>query len=403
MPSITRRRLVGGAVAAAAAYGGHRLYRGRANATFASWTPADGTWPLRRFDPANTAHNPSATPPNDAPTSRRLTTASTTAKKPRFHPLVGDDTLVLHGSRLETHALDGELRDAHDATTPFAGLSPDGTLHAAQLNRDSPATLVGYAPDGNRIYRHSLPDDDPSGLTVGTREVYVGVESGDLVGIDVETGLRWRAEGAKPVLTDGRLYGASAPLDGTVAYAPRTGMDRYLHPGPARRWHTGTEGIPGFYHPPAVADGRLIHGSYAVRGGAVTAVDTETGAFLWEPRSLGADVATPALVGDRGFTAVGLGDRTRGRVVALDLTTGETAWSDETDWYPYAPAVGGDTLVVAGERRRDGESVGGVVRAYDTGSGDRLWTRELETEAGGLALVGDRILVTSGADLLELR
>ena len=271
MPSITRRHLLGGAGVAVAAYGGHRLYRGASDPTFGSWTPADGTWPLRRYDPANTAHNPTATPPRADPTRREVASASTTAKRPRFYPLVGDDTLVSHGSRLETYAPDGELRSERDATTPFAGLGPDGTLHATHTTgRDTPATLAGYAPDDSRVYRHSLPDDDPSGLTVGAHEVYVGVESGHLIGVDIETGRRWQAEGAKPVLTEGRLYGASAPLDGTVAYAPRTGLDRHLEPGPERRWHTGTDQVHGFYHPPAVSSGRLVHGSYAVGGGAVT-------------------------------------------------------------------------------------------------------------------------------------
>ncbi|WP_435070025.1 PQQ-binding-like beta-propeller repeat protein [Haloplanus sp. C73] len=402
MPSITRRRLVGGAVAAVAAYGGLRLYRGAPAATFDSWTPADGTWPLPRYDPANTAHSPDATPPRELPTRRVVASASTTARRPRFTPLVGANALVLHGSELVTYDPNGTLRRERGATTPFAGLGPNGTLHAAHLRGEDPATLVGYAGEDTR-YRQRLPDDDLDWLTVGDGEAYVGCTDGTLVGVDTATGRDWRVEGSMPALADGRLYGASAPLDGTVAYAPRSGLDRRLTPGPARRWHTGTDHVRGFYHPPAVANGRLVHGSYTVGGGGVTAVDAETGEHLWGPLSFGADVTTPAVVGDRGYTAVGTEDLAAGRVVALDLRTGETVWRDDTDWHAYAPAVAGETLVVAGQRRRDGDRVGGVVRAYDTGSGDILWTHNVESGPGNLALVDDRVLVTSGADCYELR
>ena len=56
-PSTTRRRLlVATAATASVGYALHRLLR-RPDATFASWTPTPGTWPLARYDPANTAHN----------------------------------------------------------------------------------------------------------------------------------------------------------------------------------------------------------------------------------------------------------------------------------------------------------------------------------------------------------
>lgn len=66
MPSITRRTFVGASLATAAgAYGTYRLYRGATDATFDPWAPTPGTWPLPRYDPANTAHNPDASPPRE--------------------------------------------------------------------------------------------------------------------------------------------------------------------------------------------------------------------------------------------------------------------------------------------------------------------------------------------------
>ncbi|MFD1634793.1 PQQ-binding-like beta-propeller repeat protein, partial [Haloplanus ruber] len=215
-------------------------------------------------------------------------------------------------------------------------------------------------------------------------------------------GRRWRVDGTMPALVDNRLYAAGAPLDGTVAYAERTGCDRSLRPGPRRAWSAGP--VSGFVHAPAVADGRLVVGTYAEGGGVVAAVDAISGDPLWEPRPLGVDVATPAVVGTHGYVATGTDDRRAGLVAALDLRTGESEWRDETEWHALTPAVGGDTLVVAGEAREGGEVVGGVVRAYDRAGGERLWTHRFETPGvGGLALVGGRVLVAAGSSVYELR
>ncbi|MEF8856635.1 MAG: PQQ-binding-like beta-propeller repeat protein [Haloplanus sp.] len=400
MPSITRRRLLGSGAAAAlaaGAYGAYRLHRGATDAAFASWTPAPDTWPLRRYDPANTAHNPTASPPRESPSIRTIARASTTARQPSFTPLVGVDHVGMHDSGLAVWPRrGGEAVLERDASTPLAGFGPDGRLHTVESN---PATVVGYVPGEREAYRHQLRDgDDPVGLTVGAREVYVGCESGALQGLDPDNDRRWRVDGARPVLADGRLYAADAPLDGTVAYAPRTGVDRRLEVGPERVWNAGpTDGFP---HAPAVADGRVVLGTYAEGGGVVAAIDADTGERLWEPRPLGRDVATPAVASDRdrGYTAVETADGA-GFVAALDLATGETRWRDAVEWAAGTPVLGGETLLVAGERA-DGS---GVVRAYDA-AGDALWTQAFEGgRPGGLAPVGDRVLVTVGATLYELR
>jgi len=398
MPSISRRGLLGSCVAVAltaGSYGSYRLYRGATDAAFTSWSPPSGTWPLRRYDPANTAHNPTATPPRDAPTVRTVATVSTTDRRPRFAPLVGADHVVVYGSGLAVASQgDGEAALDADAPTSLAGFGPDGRLHAVESDGDS-AAVVGYdAADGRETYRRPLPDDDPTALTVGAREVYVGCESGTLRALTPDSERRWRVDGALPALVDGHLYAADAPLDGTVAYAPRTGRDRLLRVGPKRAWSAGP--ADGFPHCPAVADGRLVLGTYAEDGGVVVAVDAATGDRLWEPRPLGRDVSTPAVVGDRGYTAVETREGT-GVVAAIDLASGETRWRDAVEWGASTPVVGGDTLVVAGER-----ADGGVVRAYDT-AGDPLWTRTFEGRPDGLALVDDRVLVTVGATLYELR
>lgn len=402
MPSITRRTFVGaGAAIVAGAYGAYRLHRGATDATFDSWEPAPGTWPLPRYDAANTASNPNASPPRARPTARRVASAATTARRPRFAPVVGSDHLVAYGSGFAAYPRGGDdaVRE-RDAPTPLAGFGPDGRLHTvARDGADAPAEIVTHAAgDLHETARFGLDADHPQGLVVGSREVYVGGQDGTLRAVAPDSGRRWHVDGAMPALGDGRLYAADAPLDGTVAYRERTGLDRRLGVGPERVWSAGP--IHGFPHRPAVADGRVVLGTYAEGGGVLAVVDAGTGERLWDPRPLGRDVSTPAVVGDEGYVAVG--DDETGFVAAVDLPTGETRWRDDVDWLASDPVVGGETLVVAGERRENGARAGGVVRAYDAASGDALWTHAFDAAPDGVALAEDRVVVTVGSDLYAL-
>lgn len=402
MPSITRRTFFAvGAAATAGTYGAYRLHRGATDATFDPWDPAPGTWPLPRHDHANTAHNPHASPPREAPTVRRVASATTTARRPRFVPLVGPDHRIVYGSGLAAYPRDGgDAVHERDAPTPLAGVGPDGRLLTVERSDDdAPASLVAYAlTDLHETARVGLDADHPQGLIVGSRGAYVGGQDGTLRAVDPDGGRRWRVDGAMPALGDGGLCAADAPLDGIVAYGERTGLDRRLEVGPERVWSAGpTDGFP---HRPAVADGRVVLGTYAEGGGVLAAVDADTGERLWASRPLGRDVSTPAVVGDEGYVAVG--EDASGFVAAVDLPTGETRWRDEVAWRASTPVVGSETLVVAGGVREAGERAGGAVRAYDTMTGDALWTHTFDARPRGLALVEDRVLATVGADLYAL-
>ncbi|MFB6255408.1 MAG: PQQ-binding-like beta-propeller repeat protein [Haloplanus sp.] len=348
MPSISRRAFLAaaGTVITAGSYGAYRLHRGATDATFDPWDPAPGTWPLPRYDRANTAHNPHASPPRERPTARRVASATMADRQPRLVPLVGGDHLVVYGSGLAAYPRDGgEPIRERDAPTPLAGVGPGGRLLTVErAAADAPASLVAYASDLRETARIGLDADHPQGLVVGSREAYVGGQDGTLRAVDPESGRRWRVDGAMPALGDGRLYAADAPLDGVVAYGERMEFDRRLTVGPKRLWSAGpTDGFPDR---PAVADGRVILGTVAEGGGVLAAVDADTGERLWELRALGRDVSTPAVVEGRGYAAVGRDEA--GLVVAVDLSTGETRWRDAVDWRASTPVVGGRTLVVAG-------------------------------------------------------
>jgi len=407
MPSLSRRRLLGGGAAlAAGAYAARRLDRGATDADFASWTPDPETWPLPRYDPANTAHNPHASPPRERPSASEIATLQATDDSPYLRPLVGPDRLAAYGSGLLVVPRDGESVRVGDASAQRAGFGPDGRLHAVRsVSEDLGArsALVGYAGDDLReAYRFPIDSDYVSSLTVGARELYVGTPNRDIRAVDPGSGRDWRVGGTKTALAHGRLYATEATGRGTVAYEERTGLDRRLDVGPRRVWSAGW--ITGEANPPAVADGRVAVGSLGTDGGALAAYDADSGERLWAPRPLGLNVSTPALVGGRGYVAAGTDGLESGLVAAINLATGESIWRDEVEWYAFAPAVGGDTLVVAGERRTANEPTDGVVRAYDRHSGEALWTVTVEAwDPDGLALAGDRVLVAGDASLYELR
>jgi outer membrane protein assembly factor BamB len=392
--AATRRRVLAALVATAGGgYVGHRLLR-RLDAVFDPWTPAPGTWPLARYDAANTAHNPHARPPRE-PSRRVLGTVDDGAG---VRPLVGRTRLVRVGAGLATAPRDGGAwTTLTGATVRCAGLGPEGRLvAAARRAADLGFGVVTY--DGTTEVGRVPVEGRPAWLTVGPDAAYVGCVPETLAAVDGDGGA-WRAGGERTALGDGRLYAAGAP-DGVVAHAERRGFGRLTSAGPARAFAVAPP--PGEEcHAPAVADGRLVVGTWdplRERAG-VAAYDATTGESRWGLGPLGRDAATPALAGDRGFTAVTGADGSSGAVVAVDLASGGTVWRDETPWPAFAPAVGGRTLAVLGADERGR----GRVRAYDAATGAVHWTRELPTAPArnGVALVGGRVLVGAGGTLYE--
>ncbi|ESP88732.1 outer membrane protein assembly factor BamB family protein [Candidatus Halobonum tyrrellensis] len=402
MPAITRRRVVAGAAAAAAVgYGGYRAVEGASDADTGAWTPERGTWPLARYDAANTAYNPHASPPRAAPDKRKLgSLAHEGADPPYLSPLAGPDRLAVFGTRLATYAGDGAVPYGEFAAR-FAGFGPDGHLHALRSN-GSETDLVRY--DGREAaYRYPVPGY-PEGLTLGREEAYVGTVNDGLFAYEPDGGREWGVEGETAALADGRLYTVGG-RGGTAAYAERVGPERWLSSGPERLWTTAPVSADG--NPPAVADGRLVVGTYGLFDATLEAFDAGTGDRLWEPESFGergaADVSTPAVVGRNGYVAAGVDGLDAGVVARYDLATGEEVWRDDTEWYASDPVVGDGTLVVAGDVRSGPDAPATAVRGYDAGTGEELWTVGFPGDGGtALALVGERVLVTAGASLFEL-
>lgn len=402
MPSTTRRRLIAGSAAVAAVgYVGYRLSEGTHGAAFESWTPEQGTWPLDRYDTQNTAHNPHASPPRETPDVRELgCVAADTADPAHFSPLVGPDRLVLFGDQLAVYTR-GTVTTVEEAETHFAGFRPNGRLHATSESGTA-TTLVGY--DGSReTYRYPVPGH-VEGLTLGREEVYVGTLNDGVFAYEPDTGQEWAIDGETCSLTDGHLYTVGG-TGGTLAYHGRAPPEQWVSAGPKRTWTAPS--VRGDPHPPAVADGRVVVGTFGLHEAELAAFDAETGERLWEPRSFAhsgaADVSTPAVTGRDGYVAAGIDGLGTGFVARYDLESGEQVWREETDWYASDPVLAGDTLVVAGDVRVGSGAPATTVRAYDTESGDELWTVTFSGEGGtNGALVGERVLATAGPSLYEL-
>lgn len=195
MPSITRRQLIAGSAAVAAVgYGGYRLVTGAPDADFEPWTPEQGTWPLKRYDTANTAHNPHANPPRETPEKRELgSVASDGAEPAYFFPLAGPDRLAVFGDELAAYA-QGEMTTFGEGETYFAGFSPNGRLHATSES-GTDTNLVGYDGD-QETYRHSVPSHT-EGLTIGREEVYVSTLNNGVFAYEPDGGRDW-VVGGKP-------------------------------------------------------------------------------------------------------------------------------------------------------------------------------------------------------------
>jgi len=411
MPSTpSRRQLLAAAGLAGAsglAYGADRLWRGATDASFDGLMPVEGTWPLERYDTANTAHNPFASPPRERPTRRRTLTPGT--DDDRYAPLVSNGHLAVYGTGCHLYR-PGEDSPvwSDNRETPVAGFGPAGDLYGIRARPSATGetdTVFRVDTDGEPSVTSTAPypESNVDGFLVGQGELYAGTAtSRDLTAFRTESDRSWQVDGVMPAVAGDRLYTAGG-MDGLSAYEERSGLDEAVTVGPTRRWTT--ELYRGEPHLPAVADGRVAVGTFGIHDhdGVLAAVDAATGERLWEPRDFGMDVSTPALSGTTGFVAAGTDGLERGVVAAVDMPSGETIWRDDVDWYAFSPVVGGQTLVVAGEIRAGESAPAGVVRAYDTSSGEVLWTVEGDFDPDTLALVDDRVLVGGVGGVIEYR
>lgn len=411
MPSVTRRQVTAWLLGlAATGFAGYRFHREQGDVDVTAWTPTDGTWPLPRYDPANTGHNPNANSPRALPERRVVADVpsadGTTLRAGHLRPLVGADTVATCGSTVAL--LDGDSGETVPLgdEAPVAGFGPDGHFYAAHT-RDSDSSptrtvLTEYAGE-SAVASHEVPGH-PQGLTIGATAVYLGTNTLTVSAVRPDRGRVWTVDGRFPAVGPDGLLASNATDGAVVSYGPRGVPFGWLQRGPGQRWRGRQPS--GRVTAPAVADGRVVLGAVNFRSprGEVVAYDVDSGNRLFDPRPLGEATTSPAVVGNHGYFAVSRNDQQAGIVISLDLATGETRWRDDVGWEPLEPVTDGDTVVVAGRVRSGGLTSHAKVRAYDADTGAVLWTHT-RSGAGpnGLALVEDRILVGRGSTVDELR
>jgi outer membrane protein assembly factor BamB len=305
------------------------------------------------------------------------------------------------------------------------------------------ATAATVNLEATERWRTTLDARATTPLTVGSRHVYVGVASAGLVALSTEDGREaWRIRvpgqlDAAPTLVGDRLY--ATLRDGSmVALNAETGDII---------WRGGKG--PAYFSSPVVADGVV----YGIGLGKLSALDAETGEVLWtHPLDnrvtpevmpainggsiLAADYRRGELFDRRTGVQVYfyslpranhlLLEGNQGVIVGSDRSIGfgldqrrpwwegiRTAWVEmwlfglaptppgqprhwagPTDPGSYAPALSGDTLVIATE--------GGLVRGLDMATGAPRWEHEFGPVSDAPIATASGILLAQPNGLLLL-
>ncbi len=245
--------------------------------------------------------------------------------------------------------------------------SDDGTLHAIDVES---GVVVWTAEIGSSVIARRMPslqssryDSFGSSPALDDGVLYVGGSNGALHAIDAATGKeRWKfvtgdLVRSSPACADGRVFFGS--YDGTI-YALRT-EDGSL----AWKRKTGGEVVSS----PAVRDGVVYIGS---RDSSLYALVAATGDLHWRRFGWLSWVESSAvLAGDMLY----VGSSDDQRLFALDVATGESRWTFDTDGSAWSsPAVAADLVFIGavGTTGYMADHRGGFY-AVDRASGVEAW------------------------------
>lgn len=399
----------------------------------ASWAPPDDSWPLRRFDPANTASNLAvAAPANPEVAWRervldrseyntlvvgpsRVYAASDAAREPPHSPVVALDRA--DGNLQWTGGLDaGSL--ALFRGRLYAGPADDGVgtirVHDAETGeRVGEAETAGIGERG-----HLVPT--PDGVFLGTGNV--------LTARDRDGTPRWRhasrGQGV-PVVAGGSLYAVGYDA---VQYDSRTLADVPTGGRPEVAWRTVYDAMLTTV-PPAVLDGTLLAPGAVPTASAdpdaengrapLAGIDTGSGTVDWRAFADGARpdgtatgttgvVRTTALAGDgrRAFAGVTSGERSdrRHAVRAAAPGSGEESFTlPSNDWIADLAVVGTPTaeggtaertvllVATAADWGNDRPTEAGTIRAFDASRAEELWQVSLRSPVRAVAPVAGAV------------
>lgn len=436
MPS--RRRLLAG-LAGGAVVGsvlGTRVSLG----SITSWTPAPDSWPLRRFDPANTASNLAVSAPVDpSPVWRE----SVLARSNGNTLVVGPDRVYAgsDGGPAPPNRAVVALDRADGAVQWSAGVGAgslalfDGRLYAGpaddrgRIETYDTATgeqIRGADTSGIGERGHLVPT--PDGVFLGTGNV--------LTGRDHDGAARWRhashGQGV-PAIADGHLFAVGYDA---VRYDHRRLSDVPTGGRPDEAWRTVYDALLTSLSPAIVGDTLLAPGAVPTASldsdaeeqpAPLVGIDTETGAVDWrafadgarEPRAgsdsedtgLSGVVRTTALAtdGQRVYAGIKSGEQSTRRhaVGSVFVDAGDESFRlPSDDWIADLAVVGkpdsaggkgsaaaGSVLLVAtaGDWGNDEPTRAGTISAIDTRRGTELWRVGVPSAIRAIAPVADAV------------
>lgn len=259
----------------------------------------------------------------------------------------------------------------------------DWTTAGGSAERTSTAT-ADLVPPLERAWRYDADAAfGPAAAVAADGTLLVVTKRGELHAVEVETGRR-RGVGnlkdpvaAAPVLTERVLYAALADGKHTLIAQDLVGG--------GRRWELRAG--------PHEAGLLLEAGTLVAAGldGTVRGIEPAQGTVRWTatPDSAAGFFAAPVALPDG---RVGVADD-RGRVSALDLATGQAAWTRELDLPVYeAPAARDGLLFVPTTRGR--------LVALDAANGSERWALKLDDATVRLAApaVTESLVLVGGTD-----
>ena len=263
--------------------------------------------------------------------------------------------------------------------------------------------------DGNLLWLRGLMLDYPnasnslglaSSPVVAEGVLVVQMENDSesfLAGLDAATGVnQWRLPRAKdanwtsPALV--REAGKPDTVvitsgDGALALDPKTGKERWTLSGPGNSTPSCSASSTHLVQP----RGRGI-AMWELKGGTTPPV------LLWESAQVGADTASPVIIGENVFAVNGAGVLT-----CAEIKTGERPWklrmaqSDKDGKFSGSPVAAGSTIYIASES--------GVLYAVDTTAKEGAVTGRLplgETVLCTPSLAGNSIYLRSDATLWKI-
>lgn len=414
MPS-RRTLLAGGAcLVAGAGVAADRVHLGGIDA----WTPSPDTWPLPRYDLANTGAATDAIVPEDP----AVDWTGSVAAPSQFDP----QSLVVDADRVYAGA-DGlaafdrtDGARVWDEDRPVDALARRGERLFVAGGGDGDARVAVHdAATGDAVWSHGLPAR-PAGLTVAAGMVLVTTRFGS-VARERDTGIRrWGGDDpdlrGPPLVHDGALFGH----DGfeLVRFRSRSVLDVPLRAPPAADWRTVAPGQT--IHAPVGIGSRVLVPvqRFVARtdppASTLRAVDAATGEVDWravttEERDVFLTTQSVVADADRGQACVGVyrqwasepttGEGFRASVRAFGLGDGSERWTHEAGAGRFVRDVAyaiDDVLVATA--RSDGATGGrpGDVRALDPDDGRERWRVGFDAPVRTLAPVDGTVFALAG-------